>query len=99
MSDHERPDLTAFRDLQSLVRALTEEMAGFRRRALTAEARVREYESLEGGEASIELGKRVSELEAENAALRARVETATAGAQGMLERVRFLRQQVQAGEP
>ena len=39
-----RPELTAFRELDGLVRRLTEQMAVFRRRALTAEARVRELE-------------------------------------------------------
>ncbi len=39
-----RPDLAAFRELDALVRRLTEQMAVFRRRALTAEARVRELE-------------------------------------------------------
>ena len=48
MSDHgnERPELSAFRDLESLVHHLVEELASFRRRALRAEARLRE---LEGG--------------------------------------------------
>lgn len=39
-----RPDQAAFRELDALVRRLTEQVAVFRRRALTAEARVRELE-------------------------------------------------------
>ncbi len=39
-----RPEVTAFRELDSLVRSLTDQLAGFRRRAMTAEARVRELD-------------------------------------------------------
>jgi len=44
MSDSERPEIIAFRDLEQLVRHLGDELAGFRRRALLAEARVRDLE-------------------------------------------------------
>jgi hypothetical protein len=39
-----RPELVAFRELDTLVRNLTDQLAGFRRRALAAEARSRELE-------------------------------------------------------
>lgn len=39
-----RPEVAAFRELDSLVRNLTEQLAGYRRRALTAEARARDLE-------------------------------------------------------
>lgn len=39
-----RPDLAAFRELDTLVRNLTDQLAGYRRRALGAEQRVRELE-------------------------------------------------------
>ena len=39
-----RPDLAAFRDLEVLVRHLSDQLAGYRRRALLAEARVRDLE-------------------------------------------------------
>ena len=45
MSDSERPEITAFRDLEQLVRHLGDELAGFRRRALLAESRLRELET------------------------------------------------------
>lgn len=40
-----RPDVAAFRELDSLVRNLTEQLADYRRRALIGEARVRDLES------------------------------------------------------
>ena len=39
-----RPDVAAFRELDTLVRNLTEQLAGYRRRALASESRVRELE-------------------------------------------------------
>ncbi len=39
-----RPDVAAFRELELLVRHLSDQLAGYRRRALGAEARVRELE-------------------------------------------------------
>jgi chromosome segregation ATPase len=39
-----RPDVAAFRELDTLVRNLTEQLAGYRRRALAGESRVRELE-------------------------------------------------------
>jgi len=100
MSDSARPEITAFRELETLVRHLADELAGFRRRALLAEARVREIESQ--GTAPVvqekrELSDRVTQLEHENAALKGRVDAATARTQQMLDRVRFIRQQAQSG--
>ena len=100
MSDSARPEITAFREMETLVRHLADELAGFRRRALLAEARVREVESQ--GTAPVvqekrELSDRVTQLEHENAALKGRVDAATARTQQMLDRVRFIRQQAQSG--
>lgn len=39
-----RPELVAFRELDTLVRNLSDQLAGYRRRALAAESRVRELE-------------------------------------------------------
>jgi len=39
-----RPDTAAFRELDAIVRKLTEQLAGYRRRALSAELRTRDLE-------------------------------------------------------
>jgi len=39
-----RPEVVAFRELDALVRNLTDQLAGYRRRALAAETRVKELE-------------------------------------------------------
>ncbi|WP_411282558.1 hypothetical protein [Gemmatimonas sp.] len=41
-----RPDTAAFRELDTLVRNLSDQLAGYRRRALSAESRTRELEQL-----------------------------------------------------
>jgi uncharacterized protein involved in exopolysaccharide biosynthesis len=87
-SDSERPDAKAFKELDYLVRHLGDELASFRRRALHAEARVKDLESAlpSGGKASGELAR-------ENAELRARLDAARARTTQLLDRVRFVRQQ------
>ena len=100
MSDNARPEAIAFRELETLVRHVADELAGFRRRALLAEARLREVE-LQGTAPVIEekqqLSDRVTQLEHENAALKGRLDSATARTNQMLERVRFIRLQTQGG--
>lgn len=100
MSDSEQPSVPAsvrqFRELESLVRHLGEELASFRRRALQAEARLKAIEA-GGGVASAGLVDRVAVLEAENRELTQRLESSRAKARHMLARVRFLRQQQDSG--
>ena len=90
MSDNERPESAAFRELETLVRHLGDELASFRRRALQAETQLR---AVEARGTSLAEMRRLETVEAENVALRRRVEAAAGHAQAMLERVRFLRQQ------
>ena len=97
MSEPERPDTSAFRDLQTVVRRLVDELGGFRKRALSAEAKLKGYEAASGSGPKA-AGARLAKLEDENARLRAQVEKARTSTKSMLERVRFLRQQAQAGE-
>lgn len=97
MSDNVRAEPRATRELEILVHHLADELAGFRRRAQVAEARVRVLDVQPDGAAGAGLAERCAELEAENEKLRSRLETATARAKQMLERVRFLRQQAQSG--
>lgn len=98
MSDDARPDLAAVQELEILVRHLADELAGFRRRALTAESRLKELEGMAGRpavEAQRALSARCAQLERENSALTGQLESAATRARQMLERVRFIRQQTQ----
>ncbi|MEP6991242.1 MAG: hypothetical protein ABJA80_09955 [bacterium] len=100
MSDSVRPETAAFRELETLVRHLADELAGFRRRALLAESRVRDFESqgtVPVVQEKRELSDRVTQLEHENAALKGRLDAAMARSNQMLDRVRFIRQQAQGG--
>jgi|SRR5919198_2612457 hypothetical protein len=94
MSNSARPEIESYRELEALVRHLGDELAGYRRRALAAEERLR---GIEGGQPPEppHLRERLAELEGENAALRGRLEAATSRTRSMLDRVHFLRQQVE----
>jgi uncharacterized protein involved in exopolysaccharide biosynthesis len=92
VSDHALPENPQFAQLGRLVRRLGEELASYRKRALSAEARLRTVED----EASRIAGtspQRVLELERENAELNRRLHVARARTEKMLARVRFLKQQ------
>jgi hypothetical protein len=95
MSDNAQAEKRAVQELHVLVHHLADELAGFRRRALQAEAKLKEMEGHEGGAASLELVTRCSALEKENEQLHAKVEAASSRAKHMLDRVKFLRQQAQ----
>jgi hypothetical protein len=91
-SDSERLDVaSAFAELERLVRHLGDELASFRRRALQAEAKLKELET--PGDPSRANPARLAELERENADLNLRLEKARDRTRQMLDRVRFLRQQ------
>jgi hypothetical protein len=95
MSDNAQAENRAIQELDVLVHHLADELAGFRRRALQAEAKLKEMEGHEGGAASLELVTRCGELEKENKQLRTKVDAASVRAKQMLDRVKFLRQQAQ----
>jgi hypothetical protein len=86
VSDSERPDLVAFQELEYLIQALADEMAGWRRRAQEAEAKLKAAPT-PGGKAS------AASLERENRDLRERLEAARLRTKQLLEKLRFLRQQ------
>jgi hypothetical protein len=90
-SEHQLEAVTAFEELEQVVRHLGDELSTFRKRALSAETRVKELEGAADG-APVSSAA-VAKLERENARLRARLEKATTRARDMLARVRFLRQQ------
>jgi hypothetical protein len=97
VSDNARSEVLAFRELSTLVRHLGDELASFRRRALTAESRVKALEAAGPSDAE-GLAERVAALEVENQDLRGRLDAARGRARHMLERVRFLRQQQEGGK-
>lgn len=96
------PATLALGQLRTLVHRLADEAAGFRRRAIQAEGRLK---ALEEGFASAEgspggdrprIGEllgRVEELERQNEELRKRLSEAAERTRQLLERTRFLRQQ------
>ena len=86
MSDSERPDLVAFQELEYLIQALADEMAGWRRRAQEAEAKLKAAPTPSGK-------ANAAALERENRELRERLEAARLRTKQLLEKLRFLRQQ------
>ena len=90
-NEHQLEAVSAFGELEQLIRHLGDELASFRKRALVAETRVKELEAATDGTPVSSAA--MAKLEKENAALRARLEKAAARTRDMLERVRFLRQQ------
>ena len=98
MSDNAQIDLRPIHELDALVRHMADDLAAYRRRALIAEARLKEVESQDGGVANLELAARVNQLEQDNERLQSKLDSASARAKQMLDRVRFLRQQAQGGD-
>jgi hypothetical protein len=46
MSDNDRPELRAYRELETLVRNLGDELAAFRKRAISAESQLKDVRFL-----------------------------------------------------
>jgi uncharacterized protein involved in exopolysaccharide biosynthesis len=92
VSDHVLPENSQFAQLGRLVRSLGEELASYRKRALSAEARLKTVEG-DAARVSGTSPKRVLELERENAELNRRLTVARGRTEKMLARVRFLKQQ------
>lgn len=90
MSAYERPDLAALAELERLVGALTDELAGWRRRCLAAEAELHDLKAVGGAAAGPELAQaraRVAELERENRDLAGRIEAARGRVLALAQRV------------
>ena len=80
------------RELEQLVHAMGDELAVFRKRAQSAETRVKALEaSAKGGDLFGE--QRVHVLEEENSAIRARTQHAIDRIRVLVAQLRFLRQQ------
>jgi FtsZ-binding cell division protein ZapB len=92
---YERPDQKALADLDQLLHHVAEELAGWRRRTLKAEAELQEARSNGGALAGPELKQsrlRVLELETENQALRQRIDAAKERLRALAGRLTFLEQ-------
>jgi FtsZ-binding cell division protein ZapB len=92
---YERPDQKALADLEQVVQKLAEELAGWRRRTLKAEAELQDARAHGGVLAGPELTQsrqRVIELETENQALRQRIDAAKERLQALAGRLTFLEQ-------
>lgn len=88
----DQPPTDALRELEQLVHAMGDELASFRKRAQSAETRVKSLESAaHGGDLFGE--QRLGVIEAENTAIRARTQHAIERIRVLLAQLRFLRQQ------
>lgn len=93
---YERPDQQALGDLEQVVNNLAEELAGWRRRTLKAEAELQQARANGGVLAGPELNQarqRVIELETENQALRLRIDAAKERLRVLAGRLSFMEQQ------
>jgi dynactin complex subunit len=92
---YERPDQKALAELEQVVQNLAEELAGWRRRTLKAEAELQQARANGGVLAGPELTQtrqRVIELETENLALRQRIDAAKERLGALAGRLTFLEQ-------
>ena len=92
---YERPDQLALADLEQVANHLAEELAGWRRRTLKAEAELQQARANGGVLAGPELNQarqRVIELETENQALRLRIEAAKERLSALAGRLSFMEQ-------
>jgi chromosome segregation ATPase len=88
-----RPEVVAFRELDALVRSLTDQLAGYRRRALAAETRVKELE-LVSRDATEQRGAAITEI----AALQASTQESAAQAARSLAQIAELETRLAAAE-
>jgi uncharacterized protein involved in exopolysaccharide biosynthesis len=90
MYDSERADARALEQLEAILRDVAEELSSWRARALKAES---DAKGGRGGATHTAAAARNPEVEAENRALRQRVEAARTRVQGLLARLAFLEEQ------
>jgi hypothetical protein len=93
--DGERVDAPVLDQLETILRLVADELAGWRARALKAEGDLKESGGRGGaaGKLDPETRGRVSDLEQENKTLRQRVEAARIRVQDLLSRLTFLEEQ------
>ena len=93
MSPYDRPDLKALTELERLIGHLTEELAGWRRRCLKAEAELQGVKGQQGmvpGDELVKLRARLLDLERENLDLSARVDRARSMVGSLRQRLAFV---------
>src|SRR5213594_48527 len=99
--DGERADGRMLDQLESVLRYVADELAGWRARAVKAEAELKEGGARSGGavaKSDPETRGRVADLEQENRTLRQRVDAARRRVHDLLSRLTFLEEQArQAG--
>lgn len=92
-SPYARPDLAQLDDLERLLGHLTEELAGWRRRCLKAEAELQSVKGKEGmvpGDELVRLRARLLDLERENLELGARLDRAREMVGRLQQRMAFV---------
>lgn len=95
-SPYVRPDLSALVELDRVLRHLTDELAGWRRRCLKAEAELQGLKAQDGmvpGQQVIGMQARTLDLQRENLDLRARVDRAREMVLRLQQRLAFLEQE------
>jgi predicted nucleic acid-binding Zn-ribbon protein len=95
---YDRPDAQLMAELERLVRNVTEELTGWRRRCHRAESELQELKARSGPAVGPDLGTaraRVAELERENAVLRERLEAVRERVSGLASRLAFLERGVE----
>ena len=94
--DGERADAQVLDQLETILRHVADELAGWRARAVKAEGELKESGGRGGGSAvkpDAETRSRVADLEQENKTLRQRVEAARVRVHDLLSRLTFLEEQ------
>jgi len=94
--DGERADAQVLDQLETILRHVADELAGWRARAVKAEGELKESGGRGGGSATkpdAETRNRVADLEQENKTLRQRVEAARLRVHDLLSRLTFLEEQ------
>ncbi len=94
--DGERADAQVLDQLETILRHVADELAGWRGRAVKAEGELKESAGRGGGSAAKpdpEMRSRLADLEQENKTLRQRVEAARLRVHDLLSRLTFLEEQ------
>ena len=94
--DGERADAQVLDQLETILRHVADELAGWRARAVKAEGELKESGGRGGGAVAkpdVETRNRVADLEQENKTLRQRVEAARLRVHDLLSRLTFLEEQ------